>query len=805
MAVPYTWKIVYRDFRPQQEGLRETLCALGNGYFVSRGAAPEAVASRVHYPGTYIAGLYNRLTSRIAGRTVVNEDLVNCPNWLFLTFRIEDEDWFCPSTSKIISYYQELNLREGSLFRKIIFEDWQKRKTLITSTMLVSMANPHIGVLFYEIKPLNYQGYLTVGTMLDGSVINSGVERYRELNSKHLRPKELGNFSGQGIYLLTETSSSKIEIAQASKLRVFLKKREIFPQMQIPKKGREIIGQEFKVFVEKGNSLRIEKSLAMFTSKDQDIKESALSSAISLAQKIPGFKRLASSQKRVWEKLWDICDIEIKGDTFSQKILRLHIFHLLQTASLHNLKIDAGLPARGWHGEAYRGHIFWDSAFSLHFYDLHLPRVARALLLYRYRRISSARRYARRYGYKGAMFPWQSASSGREETQIFHLNPLSGEWGPDYSCQQRHVSFAIAYNVYKHYLVTGSYKFLASWGGELFLSIAQFAGSLCRYSRKDGRYHTQGLMGPDEFHEKYPQARKPGLRDNAYSNFMIVWILTKAKEILEILSEEDKRKLLRKLKINSKDLERWEDITKKMNIIVNKRGIIEQFEGYFKLKDIDWQSYKLKYRNISRMDRILRAEGKSPDEYKVTKQADVLMIFYLFSFKEVLAIFKRLGFDLDLDKIRKNYDYYAKRTTHGSSLSKVAHCLVAKNLGRSQEAWKWLIEVLEADFYDTQGGTTPEGIHTGVMGGSIDLVLRGFAGLNFQKDKIEIKPSLPRKWKKITFNFLFRRVGFKVSIDRRKIKIQTFLPWGKILKIPVEVNGSKYYLLGGKVFTLSYP
>ncbi len=801
-GTPYTWKIFYNKFEPEQESLREVLCTLANGYFGTRAAAPESVASEIHYPGTYIAGLYNRLATRIAGRRVVNEDFVNCPNWLFLTFRNGEGRWFCPSTSKVPYYYQELDMLNGVLNRRIIFRDLRGQKTLIETSVIVHMKNPHIGAIRYVITPKNYNGWITVASMLDGLVLNTGVERYRKLNSKHLEPCSLGNFGRNGIYLSMKTSQSNVEIALASKIRIFEEGREKMPLIKQRVKGKEMIGQEFRVFIHKNKSYEIEKTVAIYTSKDPAI-QSPVSKAISTVKRSGRFEALFQSHRRVWAQLWDRADVLIKGDTFSQKMLRLNIFHLLQTASIHNTNIDAGLPARGLHGEAYRGHIFWDGIFTLHFYDLHFPDIAKALLLYRYRRLPAAREYARKEGYRGAMFPWQSASSGSEETQTLHLNPISGEWGPDYSRLQRHVSFAIAYNVWEYYEITGDFKFLVAFGAELILSVAQFASSLVRYDHKDGRFHTEGVMGPDEFHEMLPGATKPGLRDNAYTNVMIIWVLLIAEEILSILPRSDKERILKKLGLEQKEIQRWRDIVRRMNIIINSRGIISQFDGYFGLRELDWGKYRAKYRNIQRMDRILKAEGKSPDAYKVTKQADVLMMFYLLPLSKVAEIFARLGYHFNKDRLKRNYKYYVKRTTHGSSLSKVVHCLISRQVDMFQESWHWFIEVLESDFYDTQGGTTPEGIHTGVMGGSIDIVMRGFAGINVLREKIRVNPRLPRNWQCIKLKFLYKGRWVFLSITRTQVAILIQKSSARPITTPVEINGKFQYLPSGKTFKFS--
>lgn len=337
----------------------------------------------------------------------------------------------------------------------------------------------------------------------------------------------------------------------------------------------------------------------------------------------------------------------------------------------------------------------------------------------------------------------------------------------------------------------------------MILSIAKFASSLTKYNHDDGMFHTEDVMGPDEFHEWFPGAPKAGMKDNAYTNVMIIWTLFKAKEVLSILPETDKVKILKRLELSQRDFSRWDDIAQKMNIIINNKGIISQFDGYFKLKELDWDKYRAKYRNIQRMDRILKAERKLPDEYKVSKQADVLMMFYLLPLSEIVDIFARLGYKFDKNRLKRNYEYYVKRTTHGSSLSKVVHCLVSRQVNMFQESWSWFVQVLESDFYDTQGGTTPEGIHTGVMGGAIDIVMRGFAGINILKDRIRINPRLPKNWQGIKLKFLYKGKQFSLFITKYQVTLLIRGPMRKSITIPVEINKKFHCLPLGKTFKFS--
>lgn len=790
------WKITYHRYKPSQEGLRESLCTLGNGYLGTRGAAYESAASRINYPGTYIAGLYNKLKTNILGRAIYNDDLVNCPNWLFLTFKLEGGEWITPLNCKIDNYYQELDMRKGVLLRNIRIQDDKGNRFSVISQRIVHMGNPHQAAIKYSIISETYQGRIIVRSALDGTVENKGVDRYRDLKSKHFKNFSLGNFSKNGIFLSVDTTNSKVNVVLAARTCIYDGNKEIKPVRITNSKDAKRVFQDFEIIVS-NNRYDIEKIVAIYTSKDK-CKGSPMKLAINSVKRAGRFKPILEFHKKAWISLWEKYDIKVEGDIFSQKVLRLHTFHLLQTVSNHNKNIDAGVTARGLHGEAYRGHVFWDELFIMPFYDLRLPKVSKAILLYRYRRLSQARKAALKNGYKGAMFPWQSSSTGEEETQTIHLNPLSGKWGPDYSHNQRHVSFAIAYNVWQYCKRTRDIDFIIKYGAELLLSIAQFSLSLLEYNIKDKFYHTNGLMGPDEFHEKIPGRYKSGLKDNAYSNLMIVWVLQKSLKIADILPDKDRKNVLDKIGLTEEELKTWVKISSKVKISFNEEGIASQFDGYFDLHELNWKYYKSKYGNIQRMDRILKSEGKSPDKYKVSKQADFLMIFYLLPFQELKKLFQSLGHHFNKTKLRDNYEYYIKRTTHGSTLSKVVHSYIANLLGKGEESWKLFMDVLKSDIYDSQGGTTPEGIHTGVMGGSIVIAIKGFVGLSIMEDRIKIDPNLPKHWDKVEFKICYRKNWIFFKVTKEQIIITTPSLSSKPFIVPFEIYGKRYSLNYGE-------
>lgn len=796
------WKLKYDHFDPETEILREALCTLGNGYVGVRGAVPETAATKVHYPGTYIAGVYNALSTPIAGRDIVNEDFVNCPNWLMFNYRIDNGPWFNRMKVKILSWKMELNMKKGILSRRIRWKDKEGRITLVESHRIVSMADPHVCAMHFSILPENYDGTITVRTGIDGLIINAGVERYRQLNSKHLQPVGYGEFGQDGLYLTMQTNQSKIEITQAQRILVHRGDHELKPEFHVLLHGRERIMHEFSLDVKEKHKYSVEKLVSIYTSRDHGVQDH-VSLAQDAASRLENFHAAFIPHAARWKALWNVFDVQASGDPFVQQILRLHAFHLLQSASTYNEDIDAGLPARGLHGEAYRGHIFWDEMYSFQFYNLHAPEITRALLMYRYRRLGAAKDNASVHGYEGAMYPWQSASTGDEATQVVHLNPMSGTWGPDYSCLQRHVSIAVAYNVWTYYYTSGDRDFLRRYGMEMLLEISKFWASIAHYNDKRKRYEIHGVMGPDEFHEKYPRAKKGGLKNNAYTNVMVAWLLDKTLELLRTMAEQEQEAVLFKAQIDKQQLKTWEKITRRMFIPKSRNGLIHQFEGYMDLKELDWDSYRQKYDNIHRMDRILKAEGLSPDSFKVAKQADTLMLFYVLNDKELEKVFRQLGYSFNKEMMRINYDYYVQRTSHGSTLSRIVHAYIAQQLGHKKEAMEFYRAALESDLYDIQGGTTQEGIHVGVMAGTLDLLLRCYAGLMILEDRVCLNPQLPSEWKGLKFKIRYKNVWLSVVVAENKISLKATPLQGISLQrgseIPVQVRGKIYYLKPKKI------
>ncbi len=787
----HNWSLSYTDYEPEHEKLREALCTLGNGYFATRGALDSCHADATHYPGTYFAGCYNRLKSVIRGEEVFNEDLVNMPNWLPIMFKVNDGDWFGLKTYELLEYKQHLNLQKGVMSRLMRVRDREGRISHLEFFRFVSMANPHLALQRFTITPENWSGKIMIQSGIDGSVINGGVARYQELNSKHLEILKKCSTKNNELSLLMRTNQSHIEIAYTATHYLYLNHKPIEVDGEI-KFADEAIYQFIHCDLTQDKKMTLEKRVVVATNKDTASSD-GLTDTRNLTAYVnqDSYADLLEAHLQIWKNFWKRCDVKITAEGEDQRILRLHIFHLLQTISKNSLDLDIGVPARGLHGESYRGHIFWDEVFIIPFYTFYFPEMARALLMYRFRRLTMARHLANKSGFQGAMYPWQSGSNGDEVTQLIHLNPRSNQWLPDYSHYQRHVNAAIVYNIWQYYLISHDKSFLADFGAEMILEIARFWASATSYNSKTGRYEIRNVVGPDEYHEKYPDSDEPGVNNNAYTNVMAVWSIERALEALEILDTQRVTELKALLHIKEEEIARWRDLTTQMMVPFHGDNIISQFEGYDQLADFDWDSYLKKYGNIERLDRILKAENDSPDNYQVSKQADVLMLFYLLPFEELQAILTKLGYKFDHEALVKNINYYLKRTSHGSTLSKVVFASLYRYIGE-ELANQYYREVLNSDLMDLQGGTTAEGVHLGAMASAININLFCYAGLAIKNHHLSFDPKLPKRISQLKFNLQYQQQWLAVNIEKNTMKV--LLNKDSDQSLPIYINEHLYYL-----------
>ena len=291
------------------------------------------------------------------------------------------------------------------------------------------------------------------------------------------------------------------------------------------------------------------------------------------------------------------------------------------------MELDVGVRRAGSTGRATAATCSGTSAGPA-VLTYRLPELTEELIGYRYRRLGAARRLAAEHGYQGALFPWQSGSDGREETPTWIFNPRSGRWFPDHSRLQRHVNLAVAYNVWQHYEVTDDVEFLANYGAELLVEIARFFASLAVFNADRERYEIRGVVGPDEYHDAYPGADRPGIDNNAYTNVMVVWLMHRAIDTLAILRGYHRDELVSALAVDPAEVERWATSQQDVRAVSRRR---------------DQPVRRLRATGRARLGcvpealREYRSTGSDPGSRRryaqplqASKQADTLMLLYLF-------------------------------------------------------------------------------------------------------------------------------------------------------------------------------
>ncbi|TWD84663.1 trehalose 6-phosphate phosphatase [Kribbella amoyensis] len=783
------WCLRFTGYDPLDERRRETLCTVGNGYFATRGAWAGSRADDRHYPGTYLAGCYNRLTDQVGERSIETESLVNLPDWLPLTLAIDDGPWLTPEECEVLDHTTELDLRRGILTRSFRLRSPAGQVVAGEERRFVSMAEPHLAGQALTVSVENWSGTLRLATTVNGDVGNTGVARYSALRGDHLTDLE-PSIHGDTVLVSANTRQAHTQTAVATRT-IASSNSQWRDHLDTTSAGRELA-----VEVTPGEVVSAEKVVAIYSSRDHGISE-PVTAALTAIGNAAGFDELLAAHVLAWSQLWGRFALDLSAPAL-QFAVRLDLFHLLQSVSPHTAAVDAGVPARGLHGEAYRGHVFWDELFVFPVLTWRSPALTRALLGYRYRRLPAARRAAREAGYRGAMYPWQSGSDGREESQRVHLNPLSGRWTVDATYRQRHVGLAVAATMWRYVETTGDREFLSDQAAEVIVEVARFFADLATYDEARARFVLRGVAGPDEFHTGYPDRPADGIDNSAYTNVLAAWILGVARRALDALPTWRRAELTESLDLHPDELAHWDELTRRIYVPFHD-GVISQFEGYAELAELDWPAYRARYGDLRRLDRILESEGRDVVAYRVSKQADVLMLLYVLTRRELREVMGRLGYELDGRLLRRTVDYYLARTCHGSSLSAVVHAWGLASIAPDQ-ALGFLQQASDSDL--APDGTTAEGIHLAAMAGSVDLIQRCFTGLSVAGDTLRFRPRWPQRLGTLRMPLWYR--GRRLTVEVSSNHLTVTLDSDADRKVPVRCHGKTHVLKPGGTATWNF-
>jgi nigerose phosphorylase len=732
--MPNPRQVHTRKFINEKESIMRTgnVYQIANGYMGYRGTLDEFGPDEL--VGITLAGIYDQVGS--AWR-----EPVNAPNGGFTKVTLDGREISARST-RIKRHHQTLNLENAVFERETEFMSHGKTLT-IRSSRFLSVENPHLGVVQFSLA-CSQSAQVTISTGIDYDIW--------DLNGPHLL--RLTPRRQNGILLVhgvTHELGKRVAVAEAIEL-------------DFGKEAHQIMGKKnlrlVSLNVEAGETYTLAKYFAIFTDNDP-VRTSVNYAAIKCVRdaKTVGFDACLARHNAKWARKWENCDVRIEGDDEAQLALRYSIFQLLMVAPVNGSANS--IPARALSGQVYKGAIFWDTEMFMFPFFLHTyPEKAIELLRYRIKTLPGARRKARTEGagYRGAFYAWESQESGDDACTYFNIgDPFTKrDLRTHFRDKQVHISGDVAIAMWEYFKVTGDDSLLLEGGAEVILECARFYYSYAYFKKDKNRYEILDVIGPDEYHER--------VNNNAFTSMVAKATFEIANATVDHLKQKYPEKF--------KALVRKIDIANELPLFVEaaellyvpqpdpRTGVIEQFDAYFKLKEVRIE--ELKARKIHPDEYLGAGQGLAVPT-KVIKQADVVMMLNLFR-------------DRYSTKIKKaNWEYYEPRTEHGSSLSACAYAMVAADIGKLDWAYDYFLKTAKIDIeakYKVYVGTIfMGGSHPAANGGAWMTAVFGFGGIRAHTETVVINPRLYKKWNTLQFNLIYKGDRFGIKITPRQVEI----------------------------------
>lgn len=730
---PIDWTVIETQFDFAELHHKETLFTLGNGYLGTRGTFEEG------YPeansATFIHGVYDDVA-------VMHTELVNCPDWLPLVI-IVGGDRFSLDQGEVISYQRQLNLRWGLLSRDVLWRSPSGYTINLHFERMISMADEHLMVLCCQITPVDFTGEIQVEASLNGHSENHSIKHWEWLNQ---------GGKNNSVWLHQRCCHSGIEVGMATQLKC----SHTATIQATHSQGYPTLTTTFQA--QPGQTVTLEKLVTVFTSRDVSAPQRA---AQVLLASLPSYPTLLAAHGCVWDQLWQNCDVVVEGDPTAQIAIRYNLFQLLAAAPRHDDRVS--IPAKTLSGFVYRGHVFWDTEiFLIPFLTFTQPQIARNLLSYRYHTLDGARRKAKEAGYEGAMFAWESASTGDEVTPrwVFAEDGTPVRiWCGDI---ELHINTDVAYGVWQYWQATGDHGWMQRQGAEIILETAVFWGSRVEWNADRNCYEIRDVIGPDENHER--------VDNNAFTNGMVQWHMETAISVVDWLREcypERAAELEAQLNLKPR-LQHWHHIVRHMLVLHDSEtGLIEQFEGFFDREDVNLEDYNGRTQS---MQAILGIE--ETNKKQILKQPDVLMLLYLLRDSSLKT---SLSPSDNKQVLQTNWDYYTPRTDHtyGSSLGPAIQAIMAAKLDKTEEAYEHFMRAALVDLKDVRGNAG-EGIHAASTGGVWQAVVFGFAGVRLTSSgPIVETPHLPPHWTRLKFRLHWHKQCYEFDISKTEVIVKT--------------------------------
>lgn len=737
----------------------ETIFTLGNGYLGSRGILEEGYDKG--YAGTYIAGVYDKSEGQ-------SYEIVNTPNPVRVEVFVNGKK-LVKEYMEVIEHRRMLDMKKAVLRRRTIFADADGRCEY-ESMRFFSLKDMHVGVMTFSLRLLDTDAQVTVKHAIDGATKNE-IQAI-ENPIRHYTVTHTSTPANGVSYLEAKTNDLGILIGIATACEMKGAKPNSGVTVRSYRDG-DSVTEQISFSATKGKVYRFNRYMSIYTSRE--LKRSPKTDCLSGVETAMqcGLSGLLKGHVKAWDRRWRYSDIKIEGDPLIQKALRFDMYHLLIAAPPED--IDVSIGAKTLSGEWYRGHVFWDTEiYVLPFFTYTQPKLARNFLMYRYRRLKQAKHRAEALGYKGALWPWESAASGKEETPQTFVDFDGKTTIPVYTSQrEHHIASDVPYGVLSYYQVTGDEDFMLNYGAEMLFEAARFWASRVTYNRRSECYEIKEVIGPNEFQES--------VDNNSYTNYLARWVLRNGAELYHYLQNKHPRQLRitgRKMGLQEQEIDTWKNIADKVVFFTGPKGLIEEFEGYFDRKD-----FPINKRDKNGMPLWPSAVGLAElKETQLVKQADVILLLHLFSHHFPLHI------------KRNNLEYYEKRTMHKSSLSVPSYATIALERGDVERAYRYLTIAVNSDLGDLYHNTEL-GVHAAAIGGAWQIVVFGFGGVRLKNGVLSINPILPNHWHKMRFRLWFKDSLIEFALSHGESEA---IMLGGRKGVDIEFYGKRHFLQKGQ-------
>ena len=730
---PDNWSIIEEGFDIDQVKSSESLFSIGNGAMGQRANFEEYYSGKT-FQGSYIAGIYYPDKTKVGwwknGYPEYFAKVLNAPNWIGINIEINGENLDLATCKEVKNFRRELNMKQGIYNRS--FEAILQNGTQVSVNVrrFLSLDLDEVGVINYEVTPLNNDAKIVFKPYVDASVHNEDTN----WEEKFWEPLDVAT-SGNEAFVTARTFKTHFTATTFMQNSILLNAENLNLSPSNVENSKDKVQFTYEVTAPKGETAAIQKLGGYTVSMNHENTQLAAQNVIAKALAI-GYEQLLNSQIDAWAKIWEMSDISIDGDVKAQQGIRFNIFQLNQTYLGKDSRLNIG--PKGFTGEKYGGSTYWDTeAYCIPFYMATKDQqVARNLLAYRYNQLDKAIENAGKLGFTNGAALYPMVTMNGEECH--------NEW--EITFEEIHRNGAIAFAIFNYYRFTGDYSYIPEKGLEVLIGIARFWHQRATFSTNKNQYVILGVTGPNEYENN--------VNNNFYTNYIAKWCIDYAVEQISRVENEyasDYTRIMNKVKLSQAEISAMKKVADNMYFPYSEEhDVYLQQDGFLdkdlvKVSDLDKSQRPINQKWS--WDRILR----SP----YIKQADTLQGFYFFE-----DHFSR-------EQLEKHFDFYEPFTVHESSLSPCVHSIQAATLGRMEQAYTFYLRTSRLDL-DDYNKEVEEGLHITSMAGTWMSIVEGFGGMRVKNDTLHFEPRIPKDWNGYSFKINFRNQILKISVNQNE-------------------------------------